>query len=160
MNNKQERPLTPKQKELIKRLEKIRQEEKQAKKTEKKDTVILGRMESAPQENTKRRRNEDAQNRQRRKEKAQQKQAQQDRDQPIANKYARPQTKKVEKKKDLQYTPVQRRTQAPATAKRKRKPAKKEKSKLIDQLTNGDSMAQAFVLSELLQKPVALRPRR
>lgn len=40
------------------------------------------------------------------------------------------------------------------------KMSKKKKNPLISQLSNSENLAQAFILSEVLSKPVALRKRR
>lgn len=142
MNRNESGRLTPKQQELVKRLEQIRQ----SKSTVKQETPKNANRKRAEEIN---RRNADVQqNRQK---------SQENREKE--NKFARP---NEEKRKEI--TPIQR--SAPLkrknrqNAKKKVQPKRKKKSSnLVKELSSGKSLAQAIALSEILDRPVSLRRR-
>lgn len=143
MNNNSSGRLTPKQQELVKRLEKIRQD-KEVIRQEVAQEIPKNVTQESPSRN--RRRNEDAQ----RKRNTQRKEST----------FARP---KVEQKVPADFSEsriTQRQRRQPPVQQIKRKPAVREKNnRYTTQLANGHSLAQAIVLSEILDKPVALRRR-
>ena len=140
MNNKDQGRLTPKQQELVKRLEQIRQNKKTIQESLSKDTA---------QQRAKdiKRRNEDAQQRSRNK-----KQKEKEFVRPI-----------VEKRRPTIATktiaPRMRREEQPKKVVKKKTNQKNDPGSLIGKLSHGKSLAQAIVLSEILDQPVSLRRR-
>lgn len=142
MNRNESGRLTPKQQELVKRLEQIRQ----SKATVKQETPKDANIKRA--EETKRRNADVQQNRQR---------SQDHREKE--NKFARPSEEKKKRTKPIRSAaPLQRKNKL--VAKKKVQPkAQKESSNLVKQLSSGKSLAQAIALSEVLDQPVSLRRR-
>ena len=135
MNGNESDRLTPKQQELVKRLEQIRQNKETIKKDATKDTA-------KKQANEVRGRN--AKVKQKRKQ-----------DKQLENKVPRP-NKEIMKK----VTPVEpftARKQKQKVRKKENKKIKKKSSDLLRQLSHGKSLAQAISLNEILDKPVSLR---
>lgn len=141
MDSKQSRELTQKQKDLVKRLEKIRSNREKTEQSETKQVT---------------RRNEKAQ---------QQRPTTQKRTRTASErKFARPipdAPTKVEPNPVYKAEPVQRQRRAPVTRKKtiqKRQQTKTEN--YIKQLSGGGKLSQAIILSEILDKPLALRKKK
>ena len=140
MNRNESGPLTPKQKELVKRLEQIRR----SKTTAKEETLVDANKKRT--DDNKRRNAEVQKNR---------RDSQQKREKE--NKFARP---NEEKRKSFASsrpsTPLKRKKRERVA--KKVRPDKKEKtSDLIKKLSTGQSLGQAIALSEILDRPVSLR---
>ena len=143
----QEKKLTQKQQELVKKLEKIRNSrentKQQVNKTQKQQTTTDSQ-----------RRNENLQQR-----RLSSKRSDQARSQPVKqSKFARPtEDRPSAVKPKVEYKPKAARSQR----KTQRPPAKPKNKKYeehyIKRLNTGKKLSQALILSEILDKPVALR---
>lgn len=145
MNDNSSGRLTPKQQELVKRLEKIRQNKEVIRQEAPKVEPI--KVEPPKSINKSPRRNEEAQQRTRKAP-------------PKENKFARPTAERKVPDDFSESLAAQRQRRQVPVPQAKRKAAVREKPKrYINQLSDGHSLAQAIVLSEILDKPVALRRR-
>ncbi len=151
MNRNQSDNMTQKQRELIKKLEEIRSSRDGINQTEKQPTPTQ----------PKRRNEKYAQKREPVKELAKKK-----RKRTVSQeKFARPIEKTPEKTKktDTYQRNFDKRQQSVRRSKKvipvKKVKEKKEK-RFLDQLSDGNKLSEAIVLSEILGKPVALRKRR
>lgn len=153
MNSNQSKNLTQKQQELVKRLESIR-----------------NNRESTSQEVKQNKKSKSSANSQRRNEDSRQnrpvptrskKQVDNKRTRPVnQSKFARPaEDAPVIVEPRVEYKPrvvqPRKKVQRPRVAITK----KKNEDHYIKQLTNGKNLAQAIVLSEILDKPISLRRR-
>lgn len=163
MNSNDQRNLNPRQQELIKRLEEIRRQRLEQERKTDKTRPAPARADSSQ------RRNEQAQQRRKRGTQQQptrpvnQQDAKTDRRVAAPRRTApassqRPVTQQTPR--DTAYTQAQRSQakQRTKTAGSRKKDTKKINSKpLLEQLSNGNSLSQALILSEVLSKPIALR---
>lgn len=149
MNSNLEKNLTQKQQELVKRLENIRNTRETTKQT-------VNKTQNQRSSTDSQRRNENMQQRQ-----PTSTQSDHTRTQPAKkNKFARPvEDAPVIVEPKVQYKPrvaqPQKKVQRPRATTKK----KKDEEHYIKQLTNGKKLSQAVILSEILDKPVALRRR-
>ena len=152
MNSNQDRNLTQKQQELVKRLERIRNNRETVKQTESKPQKQRDSTDSQ-------RRNENMQQKRQAPTRSKKK-VDHTKTRPVKqSKFARPAEPapvKVEPK--VEYKPrvarPKNKVQRPHATKKK-----KDEEHYVKQLTNGKKLSQALILSEILDKPVALRRR-
>lgn len=132
MNSNESKKLSPKQKELVKRLEEIRRNKNNTKE-DSKETTKKGQPRNK--------------NMQQERNKSKQKK----------KSFARPTEERTQRKETPSYA-SNRRMKTNEPKKNQTVTKRKEKSKdLINQLSKGNSLSQAIVLSEILGKPVSLR---
>lgn len=142
MNSNQSKKLTPKQTELVKRLERIRRNKDSAKEDLTKDASKERAQKAQP-------RNKNIQ--QERKESGQKRES-----------FSRPTEGQTERnqRKESPYYDSNRRKNLHKAKKKKTVMKKKKKSKsFMNQLSDGNSLSQAIILSEILDKPVSLRKK-
>lgn len=146
MNRNEDRRLTPKQEELVKRLEQIRQSKNKKSQPTKQEPVVS-------QNKQRKGRNADVQQR-----------GQKDRPKERPKESIFSQGNKNEqtiKRPRRDFTALRKKKEAAEKEKRRaRQKKKKNSSKLTNQLAKGQSLAQAIALSEILDKPVSLRRNR
>lgn len=145
MNRNEDRRLTPKQEELVKRLEQIRQSKKQNSQTKEPEAV--------PNQ-TKQRKGHNADVQQRGQKNS-------PKERPKESIFSQEKKTQTIKRPRRDYTALRKKKEAAEKEKRRaRQKRKKNSSKLTDQLAKGQSLAQAIALSEILDKPVSLRRNR
>lgn len=151
MNSNQSQKLTQKQKELVKRLENIRSNRDGQNKN-------LNEEKSGKSSTRSQRRNENTmQNQDPARNKR--KNSQRPRTQTTFGRPIEPKSVTADLKEEYQRKSVQKpkKVSRPKKEIRSKKRVRKEGEHLIKQLSNGKKLSQAIILSEILDKPVALR---
>ena len=140
--------LNPKQKDLVKRLEEIRQNRKMQETQEKVQKKAPSKR-SLEQQDRSKKRNRNQQ--QRPAKKAQQA--------PTAGRQKKKQSTQSQKQRSARKQTSYPRKYSSVKQPPQSKQTRKNKDRLIEQLSDSDKLADAIILSEILSKPVALRKR-